>query len=221
MIFTLTMNATVDRVLSSPGFAAGGVRRTELSALLAAGKGFNVSRILAELGTKSVAAGLVGTADREFYAASFRELGVETILAAFPAPTRSNVTILDPESGQETHLRERGPEVPAAVVDELERTLLPRLASGDTLVVCGSLPPAFPPERMKQLLAAARSRGARLFVDASGPALSAAWELRPDVLAINEEELGELRVEGGRLRVEGGGLKAEGSGHDLNPQPST
>jgi tagatose 6-phosphate kinase len=198
MIFTLTLNATVDRVLSSPGFAArpAGLHRAELVALIPAGKGFNVSRILSELATRSVAAGLVGRSERGLYADAFASLGVETILASIDAPTRSNVTVLDPESGQEAHLRERGPEVPPDAIDELERSLLPGLQPGDTLVVCGSLPPNFPPERLGGFLATARKRGARLFVDASGPALSAAWELRPDVLSINEEELAELGVQG-------------------------
>lgn len=194
MIHTLTLNATVDRVLRAPGFAAGGVRRAELAALVAAGKGFNVSRVLAELGAPSVAAGLVGRTEREFYAGSFLALGVETVLADFPAPTRSNVTVLDPDSGAETHLRERGPEAPEAALAEIEELLLPRLAGGDALVFCGSLPRGLAPERPLRLLAEARARGARLFMDTSGPALAAARELRPDVLSLNEEELAELGV---------------------------
>jgi 1-phosphofructokinase len=207
MIFTLTLNATVDRVLSAPGFAArpAGLHRAELVALIPAGKGFNVSRILSELATRSVAAGLVGRSERGLYADAFAGLGVETILASIDAPTRSNVTVLDPESGREAHLRERGPEVPAEAADELERSLLPGLQPGDTLVFCGSLPPDFPPERLGGFLAAARKRGARLFVDSSGPALAAAWELRPEVLSINEEELAELLVQGSRCKVQGTG----------------
>ena len=198
MIFTVTLNATVDRVLSVPGFAPLGVRRAELVALLAAGKGFNVSRILAELGVPSAAAGLVGESERQFYAESFRALGVPVILAGFAAPTRSNVTILDPESGTETHLRERGPEVSEQVLGRLEVELLPRLAEGDVLALCGSLPPGLAPERAARLLAGARSRGARLFADTSGPALKAVAELGPEVLSVNAEELGELA--GGAIR---------------------
>ena len=192
MIFTVTLNATVDRVLSVPGFAPLGVRRAELVALLAAGKGFNVSRILAELGVPSAAAGLVGESERQFYAESFRALGVPVILAGFAAPTRSNVTILDPEAGTETHLRERGSEAPDEAVARLEQALLARLAPGDWLAFCGSLPPGVSPERLAGLLGAARSRGARLLVDTSGAALAAAWALRPEVLSVNAAELGEL-----------------------------
>jgi 1-phosphofructokinase len=192
MIYTVTLNAAVDRVLRVPGFAPGGVRRAELVELLAAGKGFNVSRILAELGAPSAAAGLVGESELRFYEGSFRALGVPVILAGFAAPTRSNVTVLDPQSGTETHLRERGPEVPEQALGRLEVELLPRLAAGDVLAFCGSLPPGLAPERAARLLEGARSRGARLFADASGPALKAVRELGPEVLSVNAEELGEL-----------------------------
>jgi len=219
MIFTLTLNPAVDRVLAVPGFAPGGVQRAELVALLAAGKGFNVSRILAELGAASVAAGLVGRSEEGLYAGSFRALGVETVLAAFAAPTRGNVTILDPQAGTETHLRERGPEAPGEAVARLEQALLARLAPGDWLVFCGSLPPGIPPERPSGLLGAARSRGAQLFADTSGAALPAVWALRPEVLSVNAAELGELAGS----PVEGAGQAVEAARRLLGvpgPQPS-
>jgi 1-phosphofructokinase len=51
------------------------------------------------------------------------------------------------------------------------------------------------PKRLAEILASARRFGHRLFVDSSGPALQAAWKLRPEILSVNAEELGEL---GGR-----------------------
>lgn len=192
MIYTLTLNATLDRVLRAPGFAAGGVLRAELVALLAAGKGFNVARDLAELGAASVAAGLVGRSERAFYEESFKALGVELIVADFEAPTRSNVTILDPQAGSEAHLRERGPTLSDQHVAELADILLPRLGAGDMLAACGSLPPGISPERFAELLKAARERGAELLVDSSGPALAAACDVLPEILSVNGEELAEL-----------------------------
>ncbi len=200
MIVTLTLNAAVDRVLSVPGFRPEGLLRAELRDLIPAGKGFNVSRVLAEMGVRTLAAGIVGADEVELYSRSFRELGVETLLCAHPGATRSNITILDPESGAETHLRERGPKVPAGVLDRLESKLFPdrggrasRTGSrGEFLAFCGSLPPGVAPERLGRILALARRVGRRLLVDTSGAALRSAWKLRPEVLSVNAEELAEL-----------------------------
>jgi 1-phosphofructokinase len=203
VILTLTLNATVDRVLSVPGFRPGGVLRAELKEFIPAGKGFNVSRVLAELGARSVAAGIVGAAEVDFYAETFRELGVEPRLYDLAQPTRSNVTIVDPESDRETHLREVGPKVPGGTIDLLESELFPRRSgrnrtaapSAGVLAFCGSLPRGITPKRLAGILGSARRFGYRLFVDTSGPALQGAWDLRPEILSINAEELGELSGE--------------------------
>jgi len=216
VIYTLTLNATLDRVLRVPGFGGGGVLRAELVALLAAGKGFNVSRDLAELGAASVAAGLVGRNELPLYVESFRALGVEVLAAGFEAPTRSNVTVLDPGAGVEAHLRERGPALSGEKVAELEESLLPRLGVGDVLAACGSLPPGVSPERFAALLAAARERGAELMVDSSGAALAAACDVFPEILSVNAGELAELA--GGEVetaveaRDAAGELAARGAG---------
>ncbi len=196
MIYTLTLNAALDRVLRVPGFAAGGVLRAELVALLAAGKGFNLARDLAVLGVRSVAAGLIGRGELPFYEQSFKSLGVEVLAADFEAPTRSNVTVLDPEAGSEAHLRERGPALSEEHVAKLADILLPRLGAGDLLAACGSLPPGASPESFAGLLSAARERGAELLVDSSGPALAAACDALPEILSVNVAELAELTGRG-------------------------
>jgi 1-phosphofructokinase family hexose kinase len=191
VIYTLTLHAAVDRVLRAPGFARGGLVRTELEALLAAGKGFNVSRNLAALGISSAAAGLVGQREAGLYEEAFDALGAETILETYPGPTRCNITLLDPEGG-ELHLRERGATVGADAARRLIGRMLPRITAGDLVAACGSLPAGVSVDLLGEAFSGVRGRGGEVLLDSSGDALRFPGGAGPDLLKVNGEELGEM-----------------------------
>ena len=191
-VVTVTLNTSVDRTLDVPGFAIGGHLKGRLARLQAAGKGVNVARCLATLGVPSVVTGFVGM--REL--ALFRESLADTVAAVALVPvadaTRTCTTILDPELGTETHIREAGFRVSPAELEAL-RERLGSLASPDALVVfCGSLPPGLEPAHVVGLVDVCLERGARVAADLNGAQLRAvvdrgAWLVKPNV-----EELGEL-----------------------------
>jgi len=217
MIYTLTLHPAIDRVLEVPGFPDSEVMRSELVVMLAAGKGFNVSRNLAILGGESVAAGLVGSPDAAFYSESFGELGVETLLETHPEPTRQNITILAPDAGREVHLRERGPEVPDEVFEALCSRLCSRLQVGDALAVCGSLPAGVGTAGLEALLDAAADAGATTLLDSSGDGLKFSPRSSPRTLKVNAGELGEFLGE----EVEGIESAATGAARALELGPDT
>ncbi len=195
MIYTLTLNAAVDRVLEVPGFPDEEVMRSRLVALVPAGKGFNVSRDLAMLGGRSVAAGLVGKDETAWYEESFAELGVETLLATYAQPTRQNITILAPESGREVHLRDSGTDIPDEVFECLCSRLCARLESGDVLAICGSLPAGVGLAGLEALLDLAKEQGALTLLDSSAEGLRFSTENSPMVLKANGHELAEFMGE--------------------------
>jgi fructose-1-phosphate kinase PfkB-like protein len=130
------------------------------------------------------------------------------------APTRTNTTILAPRGGAalsalsagsgsrsgtssgrrsgETHLREEGFTVPPAKRDALASVLDAFAREGNTFVFAGSLPKGFPAAEFSRLIRRLRASGARVVVDASGPALRAAAAAGVDLLSPNEDELREL-----------------------------
>ncbi|MER6783034.1 PfkB family carbohydrate kinase, partial [Streptomyces sp. NPDC000659] len=57
------------------------------------------------------------------------------------------------------------------------------------IAACGSLPRGLPPEWYADLVARARESGARVALDTSGPALTAALPARPDLVKPNATEL--------------------------------
>jgi 1-phosphofructokinase family hexose kinase len=192
-ILIVTLNPCFDRVIRVPGLALGDHARGELVSVHPAGKGVNVARILAMLGSPCTLAGFVGEYDDLRFDQSFGPLDVTCDLIETGRPTRQNTTLIDPVAGRETHIREAGLLLPQVAVDSLARKLKSLARPKGYVVFTGSLPPEMPPESLVRLIDICRKRGTRIVVDSSGPGLEAVrqtrglWLIKP-----NREELAEL-----------------------------
>lgn len=198
VILTVTPNPSVDRTLEVRGFRVGATLGARLVALRCAGKGVNVSRCLAALGTPSVATGLVDRSRMDVFRESLATEGddgrVEPAFVPVDAPIRASTTIVDPDTGHEgeTHLRERGGAVTPEEVDDLERVVAERAGPAVWVAACGSLPPGLDAERFARLLTIAREKGAHVALDSSGEGLRATRSVQVDLLKPNRAELAEL-----------------------------
>jgi len=193
-IITVTLNTSLDKTLEACGFQPGRVHHTKLVRLTPAGKGVNISRVLAQLGVASKAAGIVGAGDKALFSDALASgpMPVGDELVGSPYPTRCNTTILDPEGASETHIVEPGFEAPASVKLALGRKLDRITEPSDTVVFAGSLPPGFSPAELADLIGRARAARARVWVDAKFDALKAAVGAEPDLIKPNGDELAWL-----------------------------
>lgn len=191
MIYTITLNPSIDRTLVVEGFGVGGTFKAAHSSLLPAGKGINVARVAAALGERVAALGLVGRDDAPAFAAALDQAGVENRLTPIPGASRASVTILDPTRHTETHVREGGPEPPQWALDRV-RADVQRAGAGDWVVLAGSLPPGLPAGTYSDLIRACADRGAYTVLDTSGPALLDAADARPTAIKPNLFELWQM-----------------------------
>ena len=191
MIYTVTLNPSIDRTLTVGRFRVGGTFKATRSSLLPAGKGINVARVVATLGEPVVALGLVGEDDGPFFAAELAQAGVENRLVLVPGATRACVTILDPARRTETHLREQGLKPPAGALAQIEAELA-RITADDWVVFAGSLPPGLPIDTYYALIRLCANHGARTLLDANGPALLAGVDASPTTLKLNVFELWQV-----------------------------
>jgi 1-phosphofructokinase family hexose kinase len=192
MIVTVTLNASVDRVLLVPGLRLGKNAKGTLVATVPAGKGVNVSRYLSALGVSSIAAGFVGRRELRLYEDRFQDTSVTSMLIDVPAPTRGTTTLLTDAKSPETHVREEGFPVPAETKLQLRELLFELSSVHGPFVLAGSLPPDFSMSEFTEILTGLKSRKAVVVVDAWGTALQSALAAEPDLIAPNEEELAEL-----------------------------
>lgn len=198
MVITVTLNPAVDRALEVTGFRVGQHAQARLVAVAPAGKGVNVARGLALLGSRAIVCGLVGRAEEQAYGESLGRDGVPCAMCPVDGITRTNTTILDPQSGTTTHLREQGFTVNSDDAGRLRASMAHTIAGlrreheHVRVVFAGSLPPGLGPADLVGLLSLCAQEGSSVVVDTSGEALVAAVESGyVDTIKPNLIELGQ------------------------------
>ena len=121
MILTVTLNAAIDRTVAVPNFRLGRRHRAVESRTVAGGKGINVARALSLLGQPVIATGFVGGPTGTRVLEQLREEAVLTDFTRIAGETRINLAVIDPTSGEQTEINERGPAVSPEEVVALRR----------------------------------------------------------------------------------------------------
>jgi 1-phosphofructokinase family hexose kinase len=185
VILTVTLNAAIDRTVAVPNFRLGHRHRAVESTTAAGGKGVNVARALKRLERPVIATGLVGgsTGNR-----ILELLSAESILNDFTRierESRTNLAVVDPTSGEQTEINERGPEVSERELEGFVDKLL-YLAQGATIcVLAGSVPPGLEAEVYARLVTGLRELGVLTVLDSDGDPMRAGLRAEPAVVAPN------------------------------------
>jgi 1-phosphofructokinase/tagatose 6-phosphate kinase len=192
MIITVTLNAAIDRTLSVPNFRLGRRHRTVEQRTMAGGKGVNVARTLKTLGTPVIATGFAGGPTGTRIVEQLTEESILNDFVRIRDESRTNLSVLDPTTGEQTEINERGPTVSGKEL-ELFRDKLLYLAQGAGLVVfAGSLPPGVEPTAYAELIRELHKSGVTTIVDTDGEPLRLAVRAEPDVVSPNVLEAEEL-----------------------------
>src|SRR5215216_7698562 len=124
MIITVTLNTAIDKTLEVPNFRIGRRHRSVAQATMPGGKGVNVARALKLLGRPVIATGLAGGATGSRILERLAEESILNDFTRIEGESRTNLAVIDPTSGEQTEINERGPEVRAEEVDRLIEKLL-------------------------------------------------------------------------------------------------
>ncbi|NGO81032.1 1-phosphofructokinase [Streptomyces sp. YC504] len=190
MILTVTPNPSLDRTYEVPALERGEVNRADGDRMDPGGKGVNVSRAVAAAGQRTVAVLPLGGAPGALVAQLLGEQGIEVAPVEVEGATRSNIAIAEPD-GTLTKINAAGPELTSTEAESLLATVRSASLGASWIACCGSLPRGLAPSWYADLVARAHAAGARIALDTSGPALTAALRERPDVVKPNAEELSE------------------------------
>lgn len=188
MIYTVTLNPSLDRTFYLAGFKAGEVNRANSTRVDAGGKGLNVARALVHFGADCITLGFSGGLTGELLELSLAKAGVATAFTKLDHESRSNITIVDTETWTTTKLNEPGPTVTRPEFDRLEACLKERVRQGDVVAFCGSLPPGAAKDYYAHLIHLVRQAGALCALDTSGEELVLGSRAAPDWLKPNLEE---------------------------------
>ena len=192
MILTVTLNAAIDRTVAVPNFRLAQRHRAVEAQTVAGGKGVNVARALKLLGRPVIATGMAGgpTGTR-----ILERLAEESILNDFTrieGESRTNLAVVDPTSGEQTEINERGPRVSPEEIDRFVEKLL-YLAQGATIcVIAGSTPPGSDPDVYARLITELKTLGVISVLDTDGEPMRGGLRAEPAVVAPNVREAEEV-----------------------------
>ena len=192
MIYTITLNPALDRTIEIPSFKTGAVNRVAAVRTDPGGKGINVTKVIHKRGGNSVAAGILGGNTGRAILSALNGMGIPTCFYFAQGETRTNIKIVDPVNHTNTDLNEPGEEISAPILDGLLQELLDRIAPGDIAVLSGSVPKGVPADLYFIWTKAFQEKGARVFLDASGPLLEAGVKASPYLMKPNIHEFSAL-----------------------------
>jgi 1-phosphofructokinase family hexose kinase len=192
MIYTLTLNPAVDRELTVPAIEFDSVLRATESRVDCGGKGFNVARMLAALGSPSTAVGFAGGKAGELLGEMLAALGIGVEFIPVQGETRTNVSIVSPAEGRYVKANEPGPRITPAEEAALFARVGALARPGDWWVLAGSLPPGVEADIYARLITRLKAAGAGVLLDTSGAALAHGCDAGPFLAKPNALEAGQL-----------------------------
>ena len=189
MIYTVTLNPSIDYVVRLESLVTGITNRTTSEEYYFGGKGINVSCVLAELDLESTAFGFVAGFTGEAIEKGIRNDKIITdFIKLEKGISRINVKI---KAGEETEINCQGPHIEE---NELLRLLnkVDRINDGDTIVIAGNVPNTMPDDVYERILERIKNKKVRIIVDATKKLLLNSLKYKPFLIKPNRQELSEI-----------------------------
>ena len=189
MIYTVTLNPSIDYVVRLDSLVTGITNRTTSEEYYFGGKGINVSCVLAELDLESTAFGFVAGFTGEAIEKGIRNDKIITdFIKLEKGISRINIKI---KAGEETEINCQGPHIEE---NELLRLLnkVDRINDGDTIVIAGNVPNTMPYDVYERILERIKNKKVRIVVDATKKLLLNSLKYKPFLIKPNRQELSEI-----------------------------
>ncbi|HFC9238568.1 TPA: 1-phosphofructokinase [Enterococcus faecium] len=188
MIYTVTLNPSIDYIVRVDGLKLGDLNRMKEDFKLPGGKGINVSRILKRIDSQSTALGFLGGFTGEFISKWLEKEQIQSLFTTVKEDTRINIKL---KSDTETEINGLGPSISDEEIDELKQAL-GTVGQGDIVVLSGSAPASLRKGFYQELIDIIREKGADFVIDTTGDDLKNSLVKKPLLIKPNNHELAEL-----------------------------
>lgn len=148
MIYTLTLNPSIDYIMKLDDFKNEFTNRSYEDMKFPGGKGIMVSKLLKNLGEDSINLGFIGGFTGKYIIDSLDKLGIKEEFTQIQADSRINVKL---KYQMETEINAAGPDISKEETDKfLEK--IRNLNDNDTLILSGSIPKSLDRNFYKNIL---------------------------------------------------------------------
>jgi 1-phosphofructokinase/tagatose 6-phosphate kinase len=192
MIITVTLNPALDKTLQVPNFTPGRRHRTVDQVTMPGGKGVNVARAIKRLGQPVIATGVAGGPTGTRIVEALNDESILNDFVRIREESRTNTAVLDPTTGVQTEINERGPAVTEQELELFHDKLLYLAKGAGMCVFAGSLPRGVDPGVYADLIREVKRLGVTTVLDTEGEPLRLGVRAEPDIVSPNELEAEEL-----------------------------
>ena len=188
MIYTLTLNPSIDYVLRIDEFLDGETLRSNSEEKYPGGKGIMVSKLLKNLGEKSVNIGFLGGFTGDFIRKKLNDLGIEEDFTRIEDDSRINVKL---KYETETEINAQGPQITEEEIEEF-LNYLDQLQEDDFVIISGSIPKSLGEDFYRVIVNLLEMNNVRFALDTSGKKLFKLSSYKPFLVKPNKDELSEI-----------------------------
>lgn len=189
MIYTVTLNPSLDYVMHLDEMNADCVNRSNKEEIYPGGKGINVSIVLNNLRIPNKALGFIAGFTGKEIENVISKLGINTdFISLDRGISRINVKL---EAAKETEINGAGPQITPSDLKELYAKL-EQIEDGDFLVLAGSIPKSVPNSIYKDIMKMLSDKNINVVVDATKDLLLNVLQYKPFLIKPNHIELAEM-----------------------------
>ncbi|MDY4576215.1 MAG: 1-phosphofructokinase [Intestinibacter sp.] len=189
MIYTVTLNPSIDYVIKVDNLTNGQVNRVAEEHVYPGGKGINVTRILKSLDNDNIALGFVSGFTGDYIVNSLKNLNLKSnFIKVKEGFTRINVKI---KSNEETEINGQGPQISEEELNQFYG-IIDKLVDGDILILSGSIPSCLDEKLYEKIMERVNSKNIKVVVDATKNLLLNVLKYKPFLIKPNNHELAEM-----------------------------
>lgn len=189
MIYTVTLNPSLDYIAECKDFTLGATNRTSSEIIYPGGKGINVSIVLSNLGDRTTALGFLAGFTGEHIDSLIEDMGISSrMIRLDKGMSRINLKL---KSKEETELNGMGPNISIIDIARLYQKL-ESITEDDILVLAGSIPPSVSEGLYSDIMERLKETKIKIVVDATKDLLMNVLDKKPFLIKPNIHELGEL-----------------------------
>lgn len=189
MIYTVTLNPSIDYVIKVDKLTTGNINRVNEEHVYPGGKGINVTRILKSLDNDNIALGFVSGFTGDYIINSLQELNLKSdFIKVKKGFTRINVKV---KSEEETEINGQGPKISKEELNQFYK-VIDKLVDGDILILSGSIPSCLDERLYESIMKKVEDRDIKVIVDATKNLLLNVLKYKPFLIKPNNHELAEM-----------------------------
>ncbi|WP_370839167.1 1-phosphofructokinase [Intestinibacter bartlettii] len=189
MIYTVTLNPSIDYVIKVDKLITGNINRVNEEHVYPGGKGINVTRILKSLDNDNIALGFVSGFTGDYIINSLQELNLKSdFIKVKEGFTRINVKV---KSEEETEINGQGPKISEEELNQFYK-VIDKLVDGDILILSGSIPSCLDERLYESIMKKVEDRDIKVIVDATKNLLLNVLKYKPFLIKPNNHELSEM-----------------------------